>query len=91
MVVAVVTKDSILDDRVAADGYITNHEEYVLMLEKRLIEKYREFDCPKLYNKTTAPGKTDEKGSIGYVVYVAFALEQDLGECFIEFDYGATF
>ena len=80
MVVAVVTKDSILDDRVAADGYITNHEEYALMLEKRLIEKYREIYRPELWNKTTAPGKTDQKGSIGYVVYVAFALDPKRGE-----------
>ena len=78
IVVAVTTRDSIPKDCVKK-GYITHQEEYALKLEKRLIEKYKEDNgTPRIANKGTDPGHTDEGSSVAYVVYMAFTLK---GKC----------
>lgn len=73
VVLAVITEESIPEDCVTK-GYIIHPEEYALTLEKRLIQKYMK-EHTGLANKTTNPGKTDKRGSNGYVVYMAFRLE----------------
>ena len=77
IVVAVVTRDSIPEEYFT-NGTIANQEEYVLTLEKRLIQKYKKGSDKRLANKGTDPGHTDEAGSVAYVVYMAFTLE---GKC----------
>lgn len=79
VVVAVVDAKSIPDD-CKVDGYITHQEEYALILERRLIQKFQKDDKwgSMLANKGTDPGRSDGQRSKGYVVYIAFALA---GKC----------
>ena len=73
LVVAVITSKSIPENCKAA-GYIIHQEEYALVLEKRLIQKYK--DDPMLANKPSyRTGNTDDEKSIGYVIYIAFSTK----------------
>ena len=74
-VVAVVNKDSILK-RLKHDGTCKYPEEYVLTLEKRLIESFMkaEIERPQLLNETTEAGGTTDGVKAGYVVYIAAAI-----------------
>lgn len=73
VVVAVVTKDSILEG-CRQEKYITHQEEYALILEKRLIQEYKAKKKPRLLNKGTDPGGTDKTESIGYLIYFCYTL-----------------
>ena len=72
IVLAVITKDSILEECVQK-WYIIDREEYALNLEKRLIQFYG--GDSRLKNKSTQPGSKDKRGSPAYVVYMAFAMD----------------
>ena len=76
IVVAVVTRDSI-PQSCLDDGTIKHQEEYALLLEKRLIQKFRSnhTHCSILANTTTEPGKTDGESSIAYAVYMTFTMD----------------
>lgn len=75
IVVAVVTKESIPNDCMTLKC-ITHQEEYALILEKRLIQKYKYAQKDKrLANNSTKPGKTDGRESRGYTIYISFALQ----------------
>ena len=50
-------------------------EDYILELEKRLINFFSSFDYPKLANKSTKPGRKGRVERDGYALYVAFTLE----------------
>ena len=49
------------------------HEDYALVLERRLIEDY--LTDRRLHNKTMKPGRRDYNTSCGYVLYIAFKLK----------------
>lgn len=73
-----VTKESICED-CKCNEYITNHEEYALTLEKRMIQHFK-IAAPhgvKPANKGTDPGRTDTEYSAAYVIYIAFAMDTD--------------
>ena len=74
-VVAVVNEYSILKRQIH-DGTYKNAEEYVLTLEKRLIESFMKAECerPRLLNETTETGGTTKDKKAGYVVYIAAAI-----------------
>ena len=71
IVVAVVNKASIKND-CKEDGYIKHHEEYALILEKRLMEHFKD---RRLANDSEDPGRTDKGASIAYAVYMAFTMQ----------------
>ena len=75
IVVAAVTKESIPPSCLISQS-ITHQEEYALILEKRLIQKFRKKD-PRLANRTQEPGKTNRERSKGYVVYITFTMDRE--------------
>ena len=78
IVLAVVTRESI-PEKCAQDECFTDQEEYVLMLEKRVIE-FCWLEDPRVHNASTKPGKTDGAESEAYVVYMSFAMN---GKCIV--------
>lgn len=71
IVLAVLTEKSI-PEHWKAEKFITDHEEYALILEKRLIEEWMEDS--RLANATKNPGKTSDKTHEAYAVYMAFSF-----------------
>ncbi len=72
IVLAVVTKESIPLSCLRS-SYILHQEEYSLILEKRLIQHFR--NDSRLANRTQEPGKTDNENSIAYAVYMTFTID----------------
>ena len=82
IVVAVVTEESI-PRQCKEDECITHQEEYALMLEKRLIERFQKdptaLQGAKLVNDPHyTPGKMGKKKSVAYVVYMAFTIKSKI-------------
>ena len=73
IVLAVVTRETIPADCMDMQ-YIIHQEEYTLILERRLIERFTAAGDQRLANRGTDPGNTDRGASSGYVVYMTFAL-----------------
>ena len=73
IVLAVITDESIPEEYVR-NWCIMEPEEYALILEKRMIDYYRDRDS-RLFNKSTEPGRSDRGGSVAYVIYMAFAMD----------------
>ena len=80
-VVAVVTKESILEIH-EHDGCFKNAEEYLLVLEKRLIESFMQMkatEMPKLLNNSTATGYRVgnlKEEMAGFVVYIVATTDR---------------
>ena len=74
IVLAVVTRNSIPADCMDMQ-YIIHQEEYTLILERRLIERFTAAGDQRLANRGTDPGNTDHGASPAYVVYMTFTID----------------
>ena len=81
IVIGVITRDQVPPEErrklTEPESSLTEEEKYTLFLKKILIEEYKKRGDQRLENMTDKPGKTDEKESDGYALYVSFGLKKN--------------